>query len=75
MKTRTANFNKEKCSCGFDRSSPNIKHKSEYSTMGMILYWIGISAVPVRVNFHCDQCREIIESTDNPEIIKKFVGR
>ncbi|MFA7227475.1 MAG: hypothetical protein WC061_00450 [Melioribacteraceae bacterium] len=75
MKNNPLNYNLEKCSCGYDRSSPHIRHNSEYSSFGMILYWIGISAVPARVNFQCDQCKEIIESTDDPSVIKKYVGR
>jgi hypothetical protein len=69
------NIFKEKCNCGFDKTSPNIIHKSEYSSFGWILYWIGISAQPNRINFLCDKCGEIIESTDNPEVLRKFVGR
>jgi hypothetical protein len=69
------NYSKEKCSCGFDMSNKHIQHHSEYSNLGWILYWIGISAKPVRVSFKCSKCDEVIESTDNPEILKKYVGR
>lgn len=69
------NFTKESCKCGYDKSNPNIVHKSVYSSLGWILNWIGISAQPIRVNYVCEVCGEVIESTDNPEVLKKYVGR
>lgn len=75
MEPGTQNFSKEKCRCGNDKTSPHIQHKSEYSTFGMILYWIGISAIPSRINFFCEKCGQVIESTDDATVCKEFVGR
>ncbi|OGU65473.1 MAG: hypothetical protein A2499_16445 [Stygiobacter sp. RIFOXYC12_FULL_38_8] len=69
------NFSKPACSCGYDKSNLKVQHKCEYSGFGQVLYWIGISAVPVRVNFVCTVCNEAIESTDDPNILKQYVGR
>jgi hypothetical protein len=69
------NFPEQACSCGNDKSDSKIQHKCEYSGFGQILYWIGISAIPVRVNFICSKCGEVVESTDDPNILKQFVGR
>lgn len=66
---------KNKCACGFESSNPKVEHNSEYSKLGWILYWIGISAKPIRVNFKCSVCGEIIESSTDESILKKFVGR
>lgn len=41
----------------------------------MILYWIGISVIPIRVNFICEKCGEMIESTNEPDELRKFLGR
>ncbi|MBI3124328.1 MAG: hypothetical protein HYZ10_07980 [Ignavibacteriales bacterium] len=69
------NFSKPACSCGHDKTNPKVLHKCEYSGFGQILYWIGISAVPVRVNFVCTVCNETIESTDDQGILKQYIGR
>jgi hypothetical protein len=75
MMNNKGNFSKTACSCGNDKLSSKIKHTCEYSGFGQVLYWIGISAIPVRVNFVCSVCNEVIESTDDPEILKQYVGR
>jgi hypothetical protein len=69
------NFSKQNCSCGFSKTDSHVQHICEYSGFGQVLYWIGISAIPVRVNFVCSVCKEVIESTDEQQILKKYVGR
>lgn len=69
------NFAKERCACGYSKSNQRIQHKCEYSGWGQLFYWIGISAIPKRVNYFCTVCGEVIESTNEPRILKQYVGR
>lgn len=69
------NFTKDTCACGYTKSSQQIQHKCVYSGWGQFFYSIGISAIPIRVNYFCIVCGEVIESTNEPRILKQFVGR
>lgn len=69
------NFSKISCACGFTKADPHVQHKCEYSGFGQVLYWIGISAIPIRVNYVCSVCGETIESTNEFSVLKKYVGR
>lgn len=66
---------KNTCSCGYDINDYHIHPKCEYSSFGWILYWIGMSAQPVKIDFVCDVCGEILRSTTEPGELKKYVGR
>ncbi|MBK8944304.1 MAG: hypothetical protein IPM32_03440 [Ignavibacteriae bacterium] len=64
------------CKCGHDINHPIVIHESEYSKWGWFLFTIlGLSAKPKSVKFICSKCNEIIFSTSEPKILKKFVGR
>jgi hypothetical protein len=61
-------------SCDENKNYP-VEFECTYSGFGWLLFSIGMSAKPTRVDFICSNCKEIIESTSNPEILKKYVGR
>ena len=63
------------CSCGNKMGDSFIQHKCEYSSWGWVLYWIGMSAKPIRVDFYCMNCGDVIYSTSEPEVMKQYVGR
>ncbi|MFQ5583128.1 MAG: hypothetical protein ACE5GL_01680 [Calditrichia bacterium] len=58
--------------CG---ENTRVDYRCSYSKTGKILLGIGISARPIRVDFKCRGCGEILESSTNPEVLKKYVGR
>ena len=64
------------CSCGHDINHPNISYETEYSKWGWFLLTVlGLSAKPKQVNHFCKDCNEIVKTSNEPEILKKYVGR
>lgn len=66
---------KKTCKCGNDRKSPQIELKTEYSAFGWILFYIGMSAKPVKAEFVCKTCGDILELVTDPVELKKYVGK
>lgn len=65
-----------KCSCGHSIDHEKVIHKSDYSKFGWFLFTIlGLSAQPKKVSFICSDCNEIISESNEPELLKKFIGR
>ncbi|MBU2492520.1 MAG: hypothetical protein KJ571_07810 [Bacteroidetes bacterium] len=60
-----------------EKSQKNKKliFKTHYSSFGWLLYSIGMSAKPVKVDFLDPDTNELVSSTTDPEILKKYVGR
>ena len=67
-----------------DKPSPeelinNVKKyeaKTYYSGFGWFLFtFVGMSAKPVKVDFIDRETGKVIQSTSDPEVLKKFVGR
>lgn len=68
--------NKKTCSCGYDRNEKKwVMPKCTYSGIGWFFYFIGISAKPVKVEFKCQKCGDVFGATEDPEILKQYVGR
>ena len=66
----------EFCQCGNGISHPKVTHQTHYSKWGWFLFTIlGLSARPTLVSFQCTICNEIFHSTNNKEMLKKFIGR
>lgn len=49
--------------------------KTHYSSFGWILYSIGMSAQPIRVDFIDPETGQVVGSTTDPAELKKYVGR
>ena len=50
--------------------------KTYYSGFGWFLFtFVGMSAKPVKVDFIDRETGKVIQSTSDPEVLKKFVGR
>ena len=67
-----------------DKLSPeelisNVKKyeaKTYYSGFGWFLFtFVGMSAKPVKVDFIDRETGKVMQSTTDPEVLKKFVGR
>jgi hypothetical protein len=67
--------NKKTCGCGNSKKSSEVELKTGYSTFGWILFYIGMSARPVKAEYICKKCGEIIESIADPVELKKYVGK
>ena len=61
------------CSCGHDRNHTLVRKKGEYSFWGWLALGMGATVVPRKLNFFCQKCGELIESTTDPDILNKEV--
>lgn len=66
----------QKCRCSFAVDHPKVIHKTEYSKWGWFLFTIlGLSAKPNSIKFICSVCSETIAINNDPDILKKYIGR
>jgi hypothetical protein len=52
-----------------------IEARCKYSTFGWILFSVGVSAKPIRVDFVCLHCGKVIQSTTDSKTLTFYVGR
>ena len=52
-----------------------LTFKTHYSSFGWLLYSIGMSAQPVKVDFIDPETGQVVSSTTDPAELKKYVGR
>ena len=64
--------NEKKCSCGHSIGDPMIVAKTRYTKKGYVLLSMGFSAKPTEVVFQCQQCKEIITSSTEENVIEKY---
>jgi hypothetical protein len=62
--------NEARCSCGHDRDHYMVEPVPEYSTSGWLTVIFGISTIPKRIKYRCCCCKEIIDETTDPEILR-----
>lgn len=60
------------CRCGYNRNSPYVSAKTRYSTMGYFWLSLAFSAKPIEVIFQCQVCNDIIEKSNDPELLEKY---
>ena len=63
---------KVKCSDGFTKDDPMVSPKARYSKMGLFWLSMAFSAMPEEIIFQCQKCGEILERTDDPELLRKY---
>jgi hypothetical protein len=62
-----------RCPCGFDRTHGLVRPEAHYSLGGsLLLIFAGAGARPKRVDYRCPRCNTIIESSTDPEEMRKF---
>jgi hypothetical protein len=63
----------ETCTCGFDRHHHMVSANATYTAWGT--FWItimGVSAIPIRVDFICRVCNEKFDFEIEPDNLKNF---
>ena len=66
--------NVDKCSCGHDRTHYMVSADPTYTTWGT--FWItlmGVSSVPIRIDFRCRVCGETFDFIRDPEELKNYI--
>lgn len=63
---------KERCSDGYTKDDQMVSPKARYSKWGLFMLSMAFSAMPVEIIFQCQKCGEILERTDDPELLEKY---
>ena len=63
---------RERCSDGFTINDPMVSPKARYSKMGLFWLSMAISAKPIEIIFQCQKCGEILQRTDDPDMLEKY---
>ena len=63
----------KRCSCGHDRSHPDVGAHARYGFWGWIALGMGASAVPRRLDFVCRRCHETFDSTTDPAEVRRHI--
>ncbi|OGU35165.1 MAG: hypothetical protein A2068_01145 [Ignavibacteria bacterium GWB2_35_6b] len=67
-------MNEEKQKAQIDKNK-KFTFKTHYSSLGWLLYSIGMSAQPIKVDFIDPETGHVVGSTTDPVELKKYVGR
>jgi hypothetical protein len=62
------------CRCGNDRDHYMVSPVPTYTAWGT--FWVtlmGVSSVPIRIDFHCRVCKENFEFITEPDELKKYM--
>lgn len=62
---------KSRCRCGFGKGHAQIHEKHRYSVWGWAALLTGITAKPIAITYQCAQCGDIVDHTDDPEILNR----
>ena len=57
----------KKCKCGYTKESKIVVPRNKYSAFQWILWSIGISSTPKKVDLICPVCSFLFESLTDPE--------
>ena len=64
----------EKCFCGYTRDHHMVSPIATYTAWGK--FWIilmGVSSIPIRIDFQCRICKERFDFTVDGEELKKYL--
>ena len=65
-----------KCRCGYTKDDYQIERKNIYTSFGWLLNaGLGMSAKPIRVEYKCSVCGDVIDTITDKEELKKYIGR
>ena len=60
------------CVCGYDRHHLMVSAEPKYGGWrGFWVIFMGVSAVPLRVDYRCRVCQQVFDSTDDPGALNR----
>lgn len=59
--------------CNADVNSSYINSKNSYSTIGWFFWSMGVTAIPKKIQFYCENCNQELETLTDRELIKYFI--
>lgn len=60
------------CHCGRDRTHPDVQPERHYGFWSWVLLLSGASGTPRRIDFRCQRCRQIVESTSDSVLLERY---
>lgn len=63
---------KVRCSCGQALSRPEVVLEPVYTSLGWLMFLIGVTAKPRVVLTRCLWCRKVLARTRDPKVLVKF---
>ena len=66
---RTAN---RRCACKHELGHPLVRAEGQYSMLKLTAMCLGISTHPYRIEYACSVCHEVLGSTTDPELLKRY---
>ncbi|MCA9783175.1 MAG: hypothetical protein KDC10_06705 [Calditrichaeota bacterium] len=59
-----------RCSCGHTTDHKLVTRRVEYSWLGWLMIFVGISAHPLRVRYQCLKCDQVLHVESDPRVIR-----
>lgn len=60
------------CRCGHDRTHYNVVPRPSFGFWGWFLLLMGASGVPKKIAYRCLRCEQTVETTRDPEVLRRF---
>ena len=60
------------CKCGHTKNHPMVSVKTKYNKSGWLVLSLAFSAKPTKIIYQCQKCGEIIETSNDPELLEKY---
>jgi len=58
------------CRCGFHKHDLHVTPRCRYGVFAVLRLMMGVTAYPYEVRYQCERCGEVIETTNDPEILR-----
>jgi hypothetical protein len=59
------------CRCGQTREHPLVEATPRYGFWGWFVLFQGVTRTPKTVTFRCRQCRQVVEVSHDPEVLRQ----
>lgn len=69
-----AGASRPRCRCGHDRAHVMVSPEPTYT--GWAKFWVffmGVSAIPIRLDYRCRVCRQTFDSSVDPADLKDYL--
>lgn len=60
------------CRCGYDKRHPRIRPEKHYTFWGQLIFGLVYTPLPIRIDFRCGVCKQVVGSIDDPATLEKF---
>jgi hypothetical protein len=61
-----------RCRCGHDKADPAVRPVRKYGFWGVMGLLMGYTALPLRIDFVCEECGAVFDSITNRKTLERF---